>query len=318
MSIDIKTANIEPVRVTFDHLEARLGPGKAASRYQEAVHDFQMTQNFHYRPTWDPERELFDRRRTRVQMDDFDALLDPRQYFYAPYTIQRARQQEAADANFGLVEKRGMLRQLEPAWAAKIERFIVPLRHVEWAANTNNCFISAYGYGAPFTSAALMHAMDRLGIAQYVTRLALALGDYDPGILDRGKQIWLQDPAWQPLRQLVEDMMVCRDWFELHVVQNLLLDATFFAYAYVHFDAAIAARGGVGYTLATEFMREWFAETTRWVDATIKTAAQAKPRGRAAATPLAEAVFGDDAPGVVDATARDLAGRGAKIGLRQG
>jgi hypothetical protein len=81
MSIDIKTANIEPVRLTFDHLEARIGKGKSATRYQEAVHDFQMTQNFHYRPTWEPEMELFDVRRTKIQLDDFDALTDPRQYY---------------------------------------------------------------------------------------------------------------------------------------------------------------------------------------------------------------------------------------------
>ena len=33
MTIDIKTANIEPVRLTFDHLEARIGKGKSATRY---------------------------------------------------------------------------------------------------------------------------------------------------------------------------------------------------------------------------------------------------------------------------------------------
>ena len=80
MSVEIKTASIEPLRQTFDHVAARIGEGKPASRYQEAVFDIQPKINFHYRPTWEPEYELYDVRRTAIKMEDFDQLLDPRQY----------------------------------------------------------------------------------------------------------------------------------------------------------------------------------------------------------------------------------------------
>ncbi len=212
MSVEIKTTNIEPLRQTFDHIEVRIGKGKAATRYQEAVHDFQATQNFHYRPTWDPAFDLFDIRRTRIRLDDFDQLIDPRQYYYAPYTLQRARQQEAQDNNFGLIEKRKLFEAITPEWQDRIEHLVLPLRHAEWGANTNNCYISAYGYGAPFTSAALMQAMDRLGIAQYLTRIALAL-EGGQQMLDRIKVAWLDHPDWQPMRHLMEDAMVTKDWF---------------------------------------------------------------------------------------------------------
>ncbi len=330
MSVDIKTATIDPIRLTFDHVEARIGKGKAATRYQEGVFDMQMTQNFHYRPTWQPELELFDRRRTAIALDDFDQLLDPRQYYYAPYTMQRARQQETQEASFAMVEKRALLANLEPAWADRIRHFIVPLRHAEWGANTNNCFIAAYGYGAPMTSAAVLQAMDRLGIAQYLTRIALTLEGNDPRLLDQAKADWLRLPAWQPLRHLLEDLMVASDWFEVHLVQNFLVDGALFPLAYEHFDRAIAARGGLGYSLLTEFMREWHAESRRWTDATLRTAAAAsadnanllgrwaaawEPRVIAAAMPLARALLDDGAPAALDAMFADLRSRRQKIGL---
>lgn len=329
MSIDIKTASIEPLRHTFDHIEARIGKGKAATRYQEAVHDFQMTQNFHYRPTWEPGLELFDKRRTRIEMEDFDQLTDPRQYYYAPYTIQRSRQQEAQDNNFVMIEKRNLFATLTPEWRARIEHLIVPLRHVEWGANTTNCYISAYAYGTPFNSAALMQAMDRLGIAQYLTRLALVL-DGGPGLLDRGKSDWLEHADWQPLRRLVEEAMVTRDWFEVHVLQNFLLDGALYPFAYNHFDQAVAAQGGIGYALATEFMRDWYAEAVRWTDTTIKVAVGAGagnrervngwieawlPKVRAALAPLTAAAFGSDAERIDAAIFNDLGARRAKLGL---
>ncbi|MGD9600937.1 MAG: phenol hydroxylase [Gammaproteobacteria bacterium] len=328
MSIDIKTANIEPLRHTFDHIEARIGKGKPATRYQEGVHDFQMTQNFHYRPTWEPGLDLFDRRRTTIMLDDFDALVDPRQYYYAPYTIQRAKMQEAQDNNFTLVEKRNLFATLAPEARARIEHVIVPLRHVEWGANTVNCYIAAYAYGTPFNSAALMQATDRLGLAQYVTRLALVLGG--PELLDRGKREWLEHADWQPLRRLVEDTMVIRDWFEAHVVQNLLMDGALYPLAYAHFDQALGAQGGIGYTLATEFMREWHAEAVRWTDATIKVAVNAseangarvagwveqwEPRVREAVAPLARAAFGESAAQTADTVFAGLAARRTKIGI---
>ena len=55
MQIDIKTADIKPIRNTFDHVAKRLGKDKPASRYQEATYDIQPETNFHYRPLWDPE-----------------------------------------------------------------------------------------------------------------------------------------------------------------------------------------------------------------------------------------------------------------------
>ena len=328
MSVEIKTASVEPVRLTFDHLEARIGKGKAATRYQEAVHDFQATHNFHYRPTWEPGLELFDKRRTAIELDDFDQLIDPRQYYYAPYTMQRARQQEAQDNNFKIVEKRNLLSQIPREWRAKIERLIIPLRHVEWGANTNNCYLAAYGYGAPFTSAAMMETMDHLGVAQYLTRLALVLSG--PPLLDQGKAAWLNDPDWQPMRRLVEDAMVTKDWFELHVLQNLLLDGAVYPYAYVHFETALGASYGIGYTLATEFMREWVAESMRWTEATIKVVASAsaankallnswiavwEPRVREALAPLTASAFGEDAARVMTAIFTDLAQRRTKLGL---
>lgn len=330
MSLDIKTATIDPIRLTFDHLKTRLGEGKTPTRYQEAVFDLQSTVNFHYRPTWQPAYELYDPRRTAIQMPDFDQLLDPRQYYYAPYTLQRARQQEAQEANFNLVERRGLCASLDPVWAARIRRLIIPLRHFEWSANTNNCYIAAYGYGAPMTSAAMMQAMDHLGIAQYLTRLALILDGNRPAVLDVAKEAWLQDPVWQPLRRLVEDAMVVKDWFELHVLQNFLIDGAIYSFAYAHFDGAIAPPGGIAYALLIQFMLEWHAESKRWTDAVIKTAAAAapgngglidgwirtwEPRVRAAVMPLFAAGLDNDADAALAATFAELDARRARLGL---
>ena len=41
MQIDLRTVSIKPLRQTFDHVAARIGGDKPASRYQEGTLDLQ-------------------------------------------------------------------------------------------------------------------------------------------------------------------------------------------------------------------------------------------------------------------------------------
>jgi phenol/toluene 2-monooxygenase (NADH) P1/A1 len=171
MSVEIKTAAIEPVRQTFSNIARRLGADKPASRYQEATFDMQSDCNFHYRPLWDPQRELYDRRRTAVVMKDWYDFKDPRQFYYGTYVLNRAKLQDTAENNFAFVEKHGAMAALPKGLTRRIKAIMLPLRHLEYAANLNNCYISAYGFGAAITNATTFAMMDRLGIAQYLSRI---------------------------------------------------------------------------------------------------------------------------------------------------
>jgi hypothetical protein len=106
MQIDLRTVTIKPLRHTFDHIARYLGTDKPVSRYLEGSIGIQPKDIFHYRPTWEPEREIFDEGRTKIRMKDWDALKDPRQFYYGAYTSARARQQDTAEANFDFVEVR--------------------------------------------------------------------------------------------------------------------------------------------------------------------------------------------------------------------
>ena len=134
MQIDLRTVSIQPLRQTFDHLARRFGD-KPASRYQEGSYDIQAAENLHYRPTWDPEQELYDTRITKIVMHDWYALKDPRQFYYSTYTLARARQQDSMEANFAFVENLA-LSELLPAELRQIALdLLVPLRHAAWGAN---------------------------------------------------------------------------------------------------------------------------------------------------------------------------------------
>lgn len=330
MNIDLQAKEITPLRHTFDRVAAYTGD-KSASRYLEAILSTQPCENFHYRPTWEPGHELFDEGRTAIRMADWNALRDPRQYYYATWTMTRARQQEALEANYQFVESRGLLSAMPDGLRDAAATVLIPLRHAAWGGNMNNCGICSRACGTALTAPALMHAMDHLGAAQYLTRLGLALGD-GTELLDAGKADWLTHQAWQPLRKMLEDSFVIQDPMQLFVAQNLALDGLLYPLIYGQYvDDHVTPQGGSAIAMLTAFMPEWHKESARWVDAVLKVAAAESPenlgllqqwtddavaRAQQALVPLAELALHAHGDAALQAAREELDARLTKIGLR--
>ncbi len=330
MNIDIQAEAITPRRQTFSHIARRFGIDKPASRYEEATYDVQPTTNFHYRPTYAPEFELYDARRTRIVMQDWYVFRDPRQFYYATYNISRAAMQQSFDDAANFVEKRDMLANVAPEGLAMFTGYLLPLRHVEWAANMNCQLIADWGYGTQITSAAAFCGADRLGIAQVISRIGLLIGQGSDAVLAGARARWLENEEWQPLRRLVEDQLVVRDWFELYVAQLVVLDGYLYPLVTGAFDKAGAAHNGAALSMLTGFLGDWYADNSRWTDAVIKAAAGESEANRkvlgewidrwaaradAAVRPIAALVLGDAGGTAVDEAAAGLRGRLSGLGL---
>ncbi len=309
MTIEIKTATLEPVRNTFAHIERRFGD-KPATRYQEGTYDLQAVTNFHYKPLWQPEYELNDPRRTAVKMEDWYALKDPRQFYYGTYVQQRAKMQEVAESNYSFFEKRNLADFLSDDVKQKLIRFLVPLRHVEHTANLNNVYGTAYGYGTAITQALLFDGMDRFGIAQYLSRIGLIFDGNTGDKLAEAKTYWMQDEVWQGMRALCEETLVTKDWFELFVAQDVVIDTLTYDLFFNQFEQWLRDNGAQDVAMLIEFMQDWHKDTSRWVDSVLKTVVAEseenratlegwinhwKPRAQEALKPLAETLLGDDA-----------------------
>jgi len=272
MSIEIKTATLEPVRNTFAHIERRFGD-KPATRYQEATYDVASETNFHYRPLWQPDKLLQDASCTRLVMADWYAFRDPRQFYYGTYVQSRAKMQEAAESSYAFFEKRDLARLLSDDHKNQLIHYLLPLRHVEQAANLNNMYGTGIGMGTALTQAMLYNGMDRLGIAQYLSRMGLILDGNSAESLAQAKQLWMEADIWQGLRALCEEMLVTQDWFEVMLAQDIVLDTLVYDLVYSQLDAQLADSGAQDVAMLTEFMQDWWKDNQRWGDAVLKTAA---------------------------------------------
>ncbi|MFH3579157.1 phenol hydroxylase, partial [Acinetobacter baumannii] len=101
---------------------------------------------------------------------------------------------DTAESNFAFFEKRQLAEHLSDEVKAKVIECLLPFRHVEQTANLHMMSGSAYGYGTVLTQACIYAAMDHLGIAQYISRIGLALDGNSGNSLQQAKQAWMQHP----------------------------------------------------------------------------------------------------------------------------
>lgn len=265
MQYELRTQVIEPKRKTFDNLVARYGD-RPASRYQEGSIDIQATENFHFRPLWAPDKEIYDETFSVLRLTDPYSFLDPRQYYYAPYVTSRAGMFDAFSATLDYLEERGMFSRLPEAWSELFQTVVLPLRHYESAAQMVSCDTARFGMGTTITQCAAYAAFDRVGNAQLISRVGISLGGGSADLLDVAKTSWLEDASLQPLRRLAEELLVERDWGKSLVALDVA-DQLMYPLLFTHLDE-VALNGGAGsYSLIAQHLSKWFKDQRRWLDA---------------------------------------------------
>lgn len=298
MQYELKTQIIEPLRPTFDHLVARYG-NKPATRYQEGTIDLQATENFHYRPTWDPQHELYDPDYTAFKLTDPYSFTDPRQYYYTPYVTNRAAMHEAFGKTLEYVSAHDLFGRTPEAWKRLIGEVVIPLRHYEAGCQMLFSGATRFAYGATISQCCCFEGYDRIGNAQLISRVGITLGEQTSEVLTKGKELWLTDAAWQPLRRLIEEALVVKDW-AVGVIAVDIVDKLLDTLIYRHLDEEAIVGGAGAYSLLAQHVGTWYAEHRRWLDALYK-AWLADPETGAANAAAFSAALATWLPKAVDA-----------------
>mgnify|MGYP000904797409 CR=1 FL=1 len=264
MQFELRTQVIEPKRKTFTNLVKRFGD-RPASRYEEGSVDIQPTENFHYRPLFSADKWHYDPAWTVFRLTDPDSFLDPRQMYYAPFVQSRSAMNDAFAKSLEYVDSRDLLGRLPAGWEAIVADLLLPLRHYEAGAQLVFIEGSRFAYGSTIDQCCTWAAFDRIGNAQSISRIGIALAQGNDGALVEAKEKWLDEPALQGLRRLVEEVLTEGD-YGTEIVAIDLCDRLLYPLMYVHLDEAALVGGAGAYSLLVQHFATWFADNRRWVD----------------------------------------------------
>jgi phenol hydroxylase P1 protein len=268
MAYELRTNVIDPERNTFSYLVERFGD-RPATRYQEASFNIQPMENFHYRPTWDPDHELYDPNYTALKLTDPYAFTDPRQYYYTPYVANAADRHEAFGQTLRYIENRRLLDKLPDGWQIALTGFILPLRHYESGAQLVALNATRFAWGTTVEQPIGFASFDRIGNAQALSLIGLAVAGGAGDTLTEAKKNWLYAAPLQGLRRLLEELLVERDWAE-GLIGLDLADRQLYPILYAHLDDRAVTRGATAYSLLAQHFNGWWVGHQKWMTALLK------------------------------------------------
>jgi len=284
VQFELRQQVIEPLRQTFTPLVKRYGD-RPATRYEEGSIGIQSTEHFHYRPLWDPQHEIYDTDYSVLKLSDPDAYTDPRQFYYTPYVINRAALHEAFGRNLTYVVDRDLLGKMPQAWQDLVAKTVLPLRYYESGAQLLNVEGGRFAYGTTVEQVFTYASFDRIGNAQILSRIGIALGENSDAVLATTKPAWMDDASMQGLRRLVEELLVNPDWALSNVGLDLC-DRLVFPLLTVHLDEAALLGGAGAYSLLIQQFGVWWADQRKWFDPLIKAWVNDPEHGKANAEVL--------------------------------
>jgi toluene monooxygenase system protein E len=209
--------------------------------------------------------------------DDWDRFADPRETTYAKYVALQQAKEAHVDGLLRSIEDSDYDHKLDPAWVDTLERLLPPLRHLFHGLQMLSAYVGQMAPSGRITIVAALQAADEMRRVHRLAYRMAMLRRLRPGFGETGKQLWERDPAWQPLRRLIEKLLVTWDWGEAFAAVNLgakpVLDRFFLA------DVAENARTRGDYLLGEIFfsLGEDSAWHRVWAQALVELAVSADP-----------------------------------------
>jgi toluene monooxygenase system protein E len=191
-----------------------------------------------------PVSEWYERyqRGSELRCRDWEEWGDPRQTTYTTYTtMQRTRE---AFVN-GLLDSISddYDRGLSPQWVALLNRVLAPLRYPGHGLQMVAAYVGNMAPTARITIAATFQAADEMRRVQRLAYRMRQLQVTHPEFGRTAQQTWQDDPIWQPLREVIETLLVTWDWGEAFVALQFVLKPAFDELFMKHFGRLARAAG---------------------------------------------------------------------------
>jgi toluene monooxygenase system protein E len=178
-----------------------------------------------------------------LHADDWELFADPRAHTYTVYVTQRNESEIYVD---GLLRELGdgtADRTLAPEWLDTLERVLPVARYPMHALQMAAAYVGQMAPASRITIAAALQAADEMRRIQRFAYRMRQLQDCRPRFGADARHAWEQAPAWQPLRETLEQLLVTWDWGEAFVALNCAVKPVFDGLLMAEFARRARARG---------------------------------------------------------------------------
>ena len=153
----------------------------------------------------------------------WEKFRDPRETTYTKYTHLQKEKEIFVDGILDEIELTGYDAHLRPAWLHILPRVVAPFRYPGHGFQMIASYIGQMAPSGRITIAAALQSADEMRRIQRIAYRTRQLQLIYPGFGADSKTLWQTDMLWQPLREVVEKLLITYDWAESFVGLNLVL-----------------------------------------------------------------------------------------------
>lgn len=175
------------------------------------------------RPIWSADSTL-------LRVSDWWAYRDPNAEWFTPFVKRQADTGRAIEKAIKGAERAGLFSGYHSQWLDFLGSHYCAYRYAEYGLFLALCQAQREAGSDVIAQPIVFQAVEKDRYAQDITLYGMALEQALPSFSDSHcKQVWLTDPVWQPARKLIERLLAVRDWGEINVVINCVVEPLFSA-----------------------------------------------------------------------------------------
>lgn len=170
-------------------------------------------------------RAWWEAERTALKHPDWFAFRDPAQHWQRTYVRMQAEQERSIERITEDAVADGTFQDMDPAWLSEI----LGKHYRAWSFFEYGLFrafspAQREALSDSLGNAICFQSFDHMRLAQAVVAQLLEIELNVEGFEDRGaKELWTDDPIYQPARHLAEDLITTEDWAEQTLVVNFVV-----------------------------------------------------------------------------------------------
>ncbi len=166
-----------------------------------------------------------DARTTALVHPNWFDYRDPSSLWQRPYIKLQAQQERSIAGAITSAKANNSFAEIVPGWLPLVARYYEAYGSFEWGMFKAHAMVTREALSDTLSMTYTFSGMDRLRHQQDIALYSLDLYENAPGYTEgAGMDAWLNDPACQGARRLVERLLSLHDWGEVIMMTNLVVE----------------------------------------------------------------------------------------------
>lgn len=214
---------------------------------------------------------------SKFNSKNMDLFVDPRATTYTKYVELQKNKEIFVDQIFEQIEQSNYDQTLSEDWIQNLDLVLPQLRFLYHGLQMVSAYVGQMAPSSRVTIAAALQASDEMRRIQRIAYRMRQLQNTFPLFGVYSKKVWEEDRHWQPLRRLMEELLITYDWGEAFIALNRCIKPQV-DFLFQTQLAKVARKSG-DYQLANVLMSlhedsRWHQQ---WSEALIKTMVKENP-----------------------------------------